>query len=384
MTIMEYTVWIDWTGKDVWMTVLLITCFIAWLIQMTYFWAIFSRLGFYRQNKPDRKNMPVSIIIAAKNEYENLFRNLPLILEQDYPDFEVVVVDDASDDETGEYLKELSRMHPNLNAVTISSNLNFFRGKKFPLALGIKSAKNELLLLTDADCRPESKNWISEMQAQFDEQTQFVLGYGAYEGQKGALNKFIRWDTLTIAMQYFSFALAGIPYMGVGRNLAYRRSFFHEHKGFSSHYHISGGDDDLYVNKHANDKNTAICITPGSHTVSFPPQTFQEWIRQKRRHFTTGYYYKPRHKLLLGVWSFTQILFFSLSICFLITMYNIIPVCALLCLRLISQLIVIKKSMTRLQEKDLLLFSPIFELFFIIFNTVLIFSNFIKRDHKWK
>jgi cellulose synthase/poly-beta-1,6-N-acetylglucosamine synthase-like glycosyltransferase len=377
-------IWIDISGKNLLMTILVLAYATTWVVQMIYFWAIYLRLGIYKSSVNQNETKPVSIVIAARNEYHNLIRNLHLILEQDYPSFEVVVVNDASDDESEEYLQTLSRKYSHLNVINIRSNLNFFKGKKFPLALGIKAAKNEFLLLTDADCHPASPNWISEMQNNFNDKTQFVLGYGAYETGKGLLNRLVRWDAMHVAMQYFSFALLGQPYMGVGRNLAYRKSLFTEKKGFTSHYQISGGDDDIFVNQNANHHNTNICISPEARTYSIQARNFSEWFQQKRRHLSTAPYYKTRHKFLLMLWSFTQMLFFVLGIFLLCNTYNILPVASLLILRLMSQLIVIKKSMICLQEKKLLLFSPAFEMFFIIIQPVLALTNIFKREHKWK
>jgi cellulose synthase/poly-beta-1,6-N-acetylglucosamine synthase-like glycosyltransferase len=277
-------------------------------LQLIYFWGIFARFAFYRRKEKIVTAQPVSVVICAKNEYYNLKNNLPLILNQDYPDFEVVVVNDASDDETIFLLQDLEREHKRLKVVNITQDLNFFKGKKFPLSLGIKSAKHELLLLTDADCIPSGPNWIKEMAGNFDSKTEIVLGYGPYEKKNNLLNMIIRYETIMTAVQYFSYALAGMPYMGVGRNLAYRKSLFIKHKGFISHYTIKSGDDDLFINMAATGKNTKIEVHPDSYTFSPAKNIFRDWWYQKRRHLSTGKYYKPKHKFVLGVYSGSLVL----------------------------------------------------------------------------
>ena len=204
----------DFIKDNVLFSILFFIFSISAFIQLIYYWVLFSRLAFYRAKSRKRTKEPVSVVICAKDEYENLQTNLPLILEQDYKEFEVVVVNDASEDDTAELLTDLSLKYKNLKIVDIKADLNFFKGKKFPLSIGIKSAKNDIILLTDADCKPESKNWISHMQSAFTGDKKIVLSYGAYEKKKGILNKIIRFDTLHIAIQYLSYALAGIPYMG--------------------------------------------------------------------------------------------------------------------------------------------------------------------------
>ena len=185
-------------------------------------------------------------------------------------------------------------------------------GKKFALTLGIKAAKYDYLLLTDADCYPRDKDWISSMAKHFFNKT-IVLGYGAYEKHKGLLNKLVRFDTFQVAMQYFSYALIGKTYMGVGRNLAYKKSLFFDNKGFATHLHLPSGDDDLFIKEVATYNNTAISIEYSSHTLSVPKMNWKSWIRQKSRHLSTGIYYKNYHKLMLGSWTLSQILFWLFS-----------------------------------------------------------------------
>ena len=282
---------------------------LSWIVQMIYYWGVFSRLAFFKPKPGEEKELPpVSVVICARNEYHNLVNNLPEIFAQEYPNFEVVIVNHASDDETSGYLKEIQIQHKNLKVVNIERDLNFFKGKKFPLSMGIKSASNEILLLTDADCQPAGKNWIASMVQQYYPETEIVLGYGPYEKKSGLLNLFIRFDTFMVALQYFSFALSGKPYMGVGRNLSYKRSMFFKNKGFTSHYKIPSGDDDLFINKVANRKNTRINIEPESYQFSRPKKTFSQWLDQKQRHLSTGKHYIFKFKFLLGLFSLSQIL----------------------------------------------------------------------------
>ena len=222
---------------------------LAIMIQLIYYWVVFSRFAFYKKANRTIYSEAISIVICAKNEYHNLKKHLPKILGQDYPDFEVVVVNDGSDDETIFYLEDLAREHKHLSVVNLSENLNFFKGKKFALSLGIKSAKNQNLVLTDADCDPAGKSWLQTMANGFADQKEVVLGYGKYYEYPGFVNKIIRFETVFTALQYFSLALWGKPYMGVGRNLAYKKSLFYQAKGFISHYNVSSGDDDLFINK---------------------------------------------------------------------------------------------------------------------------------------
>ena len=354
------------------------------LIQLLYYWIIFIRLAIYKRRRLTGEPEGVTVVICSRDGHHHLRENLPYILDQDHPDFEVVVVNNQSDDDSAFLLARLAEEYPQLKPVEIKQNLNFFSGKKFPLSIGIKSAHNELILLTDVDCRPVTRKWLINMQQSFSETTDIVLGYGGYKRSKGLLDKLIRFDTSHIAIQYFSYALAGIPYMGVGRNMAYRKSLFFENKGFISHYNISSGDDDLFINRVANKKNTAILVDPDSYTLSEPKRTFSGWFIQKRRHLSTGKFYKWKHKFLLGTYSLSTVLFYSLLIFLLTVNYNILLLLGLLFLRISSQFFIFRKCMIRLNEKGLWYLVPFLEIVLLLINSTLSVSSIFSKPVKWK
>ncbi len=358
---------------------------LATLVQLFYYWVIYGKIAFFKQkNEYVRSDQPVSVIVCARDEYYNLKENLPLLLSQDYSVFEVVVVNHGSEDETQYLLRDLAAEHPNLKIVSVPQDLNFFTGKKFPLSIGIKSASYDVLLFTDADCKPSGNQWLRRMAANFTEGTEIVIGYGAYSKAKSLLNLLIRFDTTRVAMNYLSFARAGMPYMGVGRNMAYRKSLFYKQNGFISHYHIQSGDDDLFINKAATKKNLRIEIQADAHTISTPKSSFDLWLRQKRRHLMTGGYYKATHKFALGLFAFTQALFWLTVAGLLVMWYQPYIVLGLVGLRLFSQLLVTGKVMNKLSEKGFLLLVPLFELFLMIISPFLAFANILNKPVKWR
>ena len=209
-----------------------------------------------------------------------------------------------------------------------------------------------MVLLTDADCVPSSELWIQKMKDAYHDDIQIVLGYGAYHKKPGLLNKLIRFETFHTALQYFSFALAGKPYMGVGRNLSYKKELFYNNKGFSSINQIPGGDDDLFINMVATKSNTAIVVDHDAHTLSEPEKSWSGWQKQKYRHYTTSKYYKGSHKFLLGLYSSTQMLVYPAAIAAAL-FYNWWLALAVFGVRLIVQAAVWHKSMKQLNESDL-------------------------------
>jgi len=308
---------------------------------------------------------PVSVIICSKDDAFNLRQFLPFVLQQDYPDFEVIVINDGSTDETGNLLKDLSKEYPNLRSTFVPVGANNLSTKKLGLTLGIKAAKNELLLFTDADCMPEDKMWIARMARNFTPDTEFVLGYGAYLQRKGFLNRLITFDTLFIALQYMGMAIARKPYMGVGRNLAYRKETFFSHKGFASTLHLSSGDDDLLVNKTSNSRNTRVEIEPDSITWSEPNKKFCDWYYQKERHLSVSSYYKPSSKFRLGFEPLSRGLFYMALIGSFVlgNLITMIAGAVLFLARYILQFVIINNSAKHFGGRKYILTLPLFDIF---------------------
>lgn len=355
------------------------------LIQLFYYLYFFLRLAFYRV-KPVTASQthPVSVIICARDEAANLVKNLPGALVQKYrTTHEVIVVNDNSFDESKYILEEYKREYKQLQIVELKQEARFIPGKKFPLSVGIKTAKHEVLLLTDADCVPASEFWIEKMQEGYRENIEIVLGYGAYHKKKGVLNKLIRWETFHTALQYLSYAKAGFTYMGVGRNLSYKKSVFFRHKGFSSHNKLASGDDDLFISKAATKTNTAIIIDKDAFTLSRPATAFSEWIRQKTRHYTTGRYYKASQKFLLGLYSLSHFLFYPLLITSLLY-FSWQMAAIVFAARLLVQIFVFYRTMKRLNENDLFAWFIFLDIWMFFYYLIFSFALFKKPPKNWK
>jgi len=356
------------------------------LLQLIYYLLFYLRVAAYRPGEKKENKEAVSVIICARNEAENLKVFLPSVLEQEYDDFEVIVVNDCSDDDTEEVLDKFSREYSNLKVTRIHKESSLRHGKKMALFLGIKAAKNEILLLTDADCQPVSSKWISSFSSHFDDSCDFVLGYGGYLREKGLLNKYIRYDTMFIAMQYAGMAMTGFPYMGVGRNLAYRKSLFIKNKGFGPSINLQSGDDDLFVNKLAGKKNTAVNLDRESFTRSIPSKTWKEFHKQKTRHISASAYYRTFTKFILAVEPLSRLLFYSLLIIlfFITGLYVILAISAAIVI--ICKLIILGLAQKNLNEKDLLVISLLFDLISPLVNVYFLLNVAFKRQqyYEWK
>lgn len=356
-------------------------------IQLYFFLWYYSRIIFHRNSKKKISDElpPVSVIIAAKNEEWNIPKYLPLILKQDYPDFQVVVVDDCSEDETWDVLERLKKEYPNLYTTRIHFDPVFKHGKKVALSLGIKAAKNDVLLFTDADCAPNGVNWLKSMVRNYTEGVDIVIGFSPYKKEKGLLNHIIRYDNIFTGVQYLGAALAKRTYMGVGRNLSYKKSLFFNAKGFSPYVQLISGDDDLFINKVAKKNNCAVEISEDSLLNTPAKRTWKDWIIQKRRHISTGKYYKFGDKWRLGLEIGSRFLFYTSFIAALILWPVIWIPLAGFGIRFIIQGLVVNFSAKKLKQPTFLFSFWILDIFMPLFNLWLAIKNARNpKGVKWK
>jgi biofilm PGA synthesis N-glycosyltransferase PgaC len=360
----------------------LVLCFIIQLYFSLFVHLKLARIPVEEAVEPTGKAL--SVIICARNEADNLTKNLPFVMQQNYPDFEVIVVNDRSWDKTRVVLENFTLQYKNLRVVTVADGGKFIAGKKFAVTMGIKAAVNEWLVFTDADCAPASDFWLRGMQQPTNAETDIVLGYSPYQRKRGLLNCLIRFETFFTAVNYLSFAIKGMPYMGVGRNMAYKKSLFFKNKGFAAHMHIPSGDDDLFVNAHATATNTEIRINPETHVWSAPNTSFGAYLRQKKRHFGAGKFYKSRHKFILSAQIIFQFLFYAFFITLLFFKPGIYLAGVVFILSLIIRSFIYPRLLRRLNYGDLRWWFPLLDILlfiFLVFNGIL--SIFVKKV-KWK
>jgi len=348
---------------------------VIFLIQAYYYLYYYSGILFYNRKMKKGKitynntKPPVSVIICAKNESDNLDAFLPIILEQDYPKYEVIVVNDGSTDESNEILARYEEKYPHLYHTFLPMGAKYMSYKKICLTVGIKAAKYDDLLLIDADCEPAGKNWISSMVRNFVGKSEIILGYSGHKYKKGLLNGMISFDILFIAMQYMGFALKRKPYMGVGRNLSYKKELFFKNKGFASHLNLASGDDDLFIKEVANKENTRVEFSRESITWSARKMTFKSFIYQKERHLSTSSNYALGTRIRIGMEILSRALFYALFItltAYLISVENYVVaamVGGVFLLRYMLQLIVINCTANILGEKKFISSILFFDIF---------------------
>ncbi|MBG38340.1 MAG: transmembrane glycosyltransferase [Cryomorphaceae bacterium] len=353
-------------------------------IQLYFIIIIQRKLAFLKLPKKNGQiRVPVSIIIAARNESDKLFRNLPKILTQKYDVFEVIVVNHQSIDNSKDILEAFSKQNEHLKIVELAEDKHLRTGKKLPLTIGVKAAKYEHLIFTDADCTPNSDRWIEKISAKFHGGKEIVLGYGPMLQSAGLLNKLIRFDTAWIGINYLSMALNNQPYMGVGRNLAYTKSAFFSVDGFKSHYSISSGDDDLFIQEAVKKNGYTIEISPDTFMYSPAKKTMNDWFKQKSRHYQTTHRYPFIKKLLLAIYPISLVLTW---ICFV----SLVQVAFQELYLTISMLILYAlkwwigaRCLIKLEEKKLALYFPFWDLFYAIFVPLLFLIAKNKKSTTW-
>jgi glycosyltransferase involved in cell wall biosynthesis len=378
-------------------TVVLCSLLIATLsIQIIYLLLIFTRVSFFKQKMlktsalENSKEEGVSVLIVAHNERENLKTLVPALFNQAYGNYEVMVINDRSNDGTRQLLEEFSAVYPNFRTVTVKSTPDHVHPKKYALTLGVKVAAFDILLLTDADCLPASNNWIEKMSAPLrNEGKDFALGHAPYKKESSLLNQWIQYETLWTTLLSFSFALWKAPILGVGRNLCYRKSLFLSKKAFHGLWDIIGGDDDLFVNKYATGKNTAVVIDPESCTLSHPKTTWGSYSTQKKRHLHVGKYYKWIDKFKIGWYSLSHLVFWvvSLLILFFLGIENnwehFLYIIGIIIVRMIFLTIVINGASKKLEGISRFWFTPIFDVLYIGYFWIMGTISFLTKTVKW-
>ncbi|RYD58957.1 MAG: glycosyltransferase [Sphingobacteriales bacterium] len=360
------------------------------IVQYGYIFRIFSHFFFPAENYRIVNRKPVSVIICARNEAENLRKNLPAVLSQRYtnetgnPLFEVVVVNDGSEDDTEMVLAELSRQYGHLSYVNIPHDIDRrLPGKKEALRKGASTAQYDYLLMTDADCTPASEHWLEHMVSPLHDGKAISAGYGKFRQEAGWLNTFIRWETVHTFLQYSSYARAGRPYMAVGRNIACTKNALLQAQQSEAWAKLPSGDDDLLINTVATKDNLAIISDPEAFTISDAKQTYADWVAQKQRHFSTGKYYRPANWLLVGgyavVHALTWLLFFLLLV-----IGDRETVLIAMALRCLPVWILWKEAAKQTHEKGLTLFFPLMDIGWMIYNFA--FAPFVlwKNKQQWK
>ena len=369
---------------------LLLACVLVQLCYAAYFfWPFARRAAEVPAEAPSSAAEPVSIVVCARNELDNLRCLLPLLLQQDYPaGFEIVLIDDRSRDDTYLYAQQLAQYHPaKVRVVTVTTTPDGFAPKKYALTLGIKAARYARLLFTDADCRPAGSQWLRLMQDGFAQAggADVVLGFSGYTEAPGFLNKLIRYETLLTAAQYLSFAWRGWPYMGVGRNLAYTRGCFTATKGFASHIRQLSGDDDLLVQDAVRRRQrVAVVAAPGAHTFSEPAATWAGWWHQKRRHLSAGRAYRFADRMRVGTFVLANMLFYLLTVVLVFSPNNWIPLAVVWALRTLFVSAVYARLSRRLQQPVTVGLLPVLDLAYFFQYLALGVSLLLNRTLRWK
>lgn len=351
---------------------MLLTCFLIFAVIHLLFWVVlFSKLSLKNDAFSSSSSAFISVVVVFKNEDQNLKQLIPKLLSQDYPYFEIILCDDFSTDGSYNYLKSIED-----NKVKVIKAMQNLPGKKQALTEAVAQASGDYILVTDADCYPISDSWVSLM-ANHVEDKQFLLGYSPHLKSTGWLNKFIRYETYLTALQYLSYALAKVPYMGVGRNMLYKKEVFTNSNALLESSDLVSGDDDIFVNAEATGENTKIILNENSFVYTYPSKNLGAFFKQKSRHITTSTVYKLHHKILLGLYSISHFLLYSLGIYGLLSGPNQIILIVVLIVLIIKWMIA-SKTMSILACKDLILVFPILDFMMACYYVILAPSIFFK------
>ncbi|MFZ1692036.1 MAG: glycosyltransferase [Flavobacteriales bacterium] len=355
----------------------------ALLVLLAYHALMFARLAFGKRTVQPDRDLPISVVICARNEARTLEELIPALMQQDHREFEVVVVNDRSDDDTWEILQWMKPQYPRMKPVNIQADERFNYGKKIALGVGVRSAKHPHVLLTDADCIPASNDWISLMAAGFRNGRSIVIGHSPYAKSPGLGSVLERYDGAIKAMQYMGFAQAGVPYMGVGRNLGYASEVFFGTVGPRRHNHLMSGDDDLLINEVACRGNTAVVADPRAFTTTRPTPNLAMWIRRKRRHYTTAVHYRFGHQVLLMLLPLARMAFWAALVLLLVKERWVEAAIGIGAQLALLQPVAIA-ALRRLQAGAIAWLALPMEWLFLLLDPLLYTSTILVKPKRWK
>ena len=332
--------------------------------------------------QPNASSDPVSVIVAARNEYHNLKILIPALLNQEYHNFEIVIALDRCSDDSEKLTNEYTSI-PNLRFININELPDSFSGKKYALTRAIEDSNHELLVFTDADCIPASTKWLQIVTSSYKVSTQIVIGYGPYTQAPGSINLFVRYETILSALQYLTFSRLGMPFMGVGRNMSYRKSFFQHKNGFDQFSGIIGGDDDLFVSHHATRNNINSYYSKESHVFSKAKDNWKSLFLQKKRHLSVGKYYRKKHQVILGLLGATQIMFWLTFAILAILKVSLPVLIGCLVVRYTFLILFFTKGTKVLEENFTWLWIPVLDIIHTLFLLIMGPLGFFTKRVKW-
>ncbi len=353
-----------------------LTWFLCLLVLMIYHILIFrlSRNKLLPETKAEIQG--VSVIIAVKNGTQQISQNLSEILHQEYPSFELIIVDDHSDPVERKELEEFISDWPRVKLLTSEG-----KGKKNALWTGILNSKFDFILCTDADCTPVSRNWINSM-VQCSHGRDTVIGYSPYQKLTGWLNYIIRFETVMTGIQYLSWTMKGKPYMAVGRNILYPKSLLIANDPFSHIRDIPYGDDDLGIQAISDKSEIRVCLDEKSFVISDPTTSWTQWLKQKHRHMSAGHYYKPGLWWQPGLYGIALIGHWSLIVFIIgsLTWWNWIPVFAIgLLIRWFNYI----QWTQKLGAKDTVAVYPLLEIIYTVYLAVMGTLTIVAKKQTW-
>ena len=355
------------------------------LIELLYYYVIYARFSFTK--KKSQKYMyqpPVSIVMVAKDAAGVLLRTLPKFLNQQYDNFEVVVVDDNSQDDTRLLVVEYQQQYRNLKLVELDTAVTTIRGEKFAISMGVRCATHPYLVITDPEYAPTSTHWLEKMAGNFENDRQIVLGYSTFEKKRSPFNRLLHFDNLVGAMQYFSLAQIHSTYRGDIKNLGITQQIFTQQRGFASHNHIRYGEEDIFISRAADRSNTAIEFSPDAVTVLQRNVRFNKWLDHKQGLYYTRHFNSLKNRLLLGTCAVVNLLFYVglvLAIVFSIGNVLLLSVTAgIFAVKVLSQYLVFGFAAKKLNERQVIPGLLVYDLIFAVLNPLYYLDALIRHD----
>lgn len=357
--------------------VILATLAFSFTIHLIYQLFYIFRFNKIKKQTSDNKLQAISIVICSKNNAEDLKENLPYFLEQDYPNYEVIVVNDGCVDDTDIVIKALQNKYDHLRTTRIPLDERFSHNKKLAQTIGIKGAKNENIIFSNPNCKPASKLWLQNLAKNWDKSVH--IGYSNFENQKKFGTNLLKNDILKRWTKAICFSSTGKTYYGNGNNMGYLKEDFFANKGFAKHSQFEAGYDHLMAYRLSKKSGSSTYISPESKVFLPTRNPFEIWANEQKYYYQSRKYISKKIKFLLDLDSTSHFfLYLSMVFCLIFTnLYLITALVFLTCIFIAG--IRFKIISSNLKEENLFLSSYICGMIIPLWKVSYYFKSLIQR-----
>ncbi len=337
-----------------------------------------------QKSSPAGKIHPMSLLITFRNEEANLKDNLPSLFENGNNAYEVVAVDNCSQDNSLDVLTSLKNEHPNLR---ISSLRQFtFHSDKMAHNIALKAACHDWVTVIPPSINVTGKEWLREISSRLDTDNQVSVGYSNIAPKSSFFNLLFRCELFFQQLKSFGFIVNRLPFVISQENVVFNKQQYFNVGGFRGKINEPFAKLELVINSFIRKAPVSLILTKETAVYRKEDITWKDYVELLKKEEIVRKHLPPGIRFLLILYEWIFLLFAPIAVVLLVRIPEIWPVVTSMVICLIfCYLLIIKKLLLRLQEFKL--FLPSFLIALILPYIKLMFRiRYIRygRRKEWK